>query len=246
MTDRLIGLAANMNICSLLERRKVHSGLRLHPPFRSRECVSLSPLHTALVERLAVSQVLSGHEGCVNRLAWNSQGTLLASVSDDCRIMLWNANSSTQSAHPLLQIESNHSSNIFGVRFIPGTCDRQLVTGAMDSDVRIHDISGHVLSHTEMNSRSSNRQSSGSACVRVFHCHCSRVKDVATCEHVPFVCWSASEDGTCRRFDLREKHVCGGEDECSSNLVADVRSQGNRTTELKGLSLNPVHPEYVI
>ena len=32
---------------------------------------------------------VTGHEGCVNRLAWNETGTLLAFVSDDCTCRIW-------------------------------------------------------------------------------------------------------------------------------------------------------------
>ena len=37
----------------------------------------------AFAKRLAVEHVLEGHQGCVNRLAWNEDGSRLASGSDD-------------------------------------------------------------------------------------------------------------------------------------------------------------------
>ena len=40
----------------------------------------------ALVERLALYHELNGHEGCVNRIAWNEEGTMLASGSDDRKV----------------------------------------------------------------------------------------------------------------------------------------------------------------
>lgn len=43
-------------------------------------------LPEALAKKLGVSAVLSGHTGCVNRLAWNQDGSLLASASDDCQV----------------------------------------------------------------------------------------------------------------------------------------------------------------
>lgn len=36
--------------------------------------------------KLSVEAVLRGHRGCVNRLAWNEAGTLLASGSDDRQV----------------------------------------------------------------------------------------------------------------------------------------------------------------
>ena len=39
-----------------------------------------------LARKLAVEDVLQGHDGCVNRLAWNEEGDYLASGSDDRRV----------------------------------------------------------------------------------------------------------------------------------------------------------------
>ena len=45
------------------------------------------PIFTeALARKLEVERVLSGHAGCVNRLAWSEDGGLLASASDDLRV----------------------------------------------------------------------------------------------------------------------------------------------------------------
>jgi WD40 repeat protein len=41
-----------------------------------------------LARKLELSAVLNGHTGCVNRLAWNQDGSLLASASDDCQVRL--------------------------------------------------------------------------------------------------------------------------------------------------------------
>jgi len=35
-----------------------------------------------------LEETLHGHTGCVNRLAWNEDGTLLASGSDDLTIIV--------------------------------------------------------------------------------------------------------------------------------------------------------------
>ena len=42
------------------------------------------PAHFA--QQLALKEELKGHNGCVNRLAWNEDGSLLASGSDDRRV----------------------------------------------------------------------------------------------------------------------------------------------------------------
>lgn len=43
-------------------------------------------LPEALARKLDNATVLNGHTGCVNRLAWNQDGSLLASASDDCQV----------------------------------------------------------------------------------------------------------------------------------------------------------------
>jgi WD and tetratricopeptide repeat-containing protein 1 len=43
-------------------------------------------LPTAVARKLALECVLDGHNGCVNRLAWNMEGSMLASASDDCQV----------------------------------------------------------------------------------------------------------------------------------------------------------------
>ncbi len=45
-----------------------------------------SRFNETFARKLSVENVLQGHEGCVNRLAWNEEGTLLASGSDDRRV----------------------------------------------------------------------------------------------------------------------------------------------------------------
>jgi WD40 repeat protein len=45
-------------------------------------------LSEGLARKLAVEAVLDGHDGCVNRLAWNEDGSMLATASDDCQVGL--------------------------------------------------------------------------------------------------------------------------------------------------------------
>eukprot|EP00879_Flechtneria_rotunda_P011475 GHRR01011988.1.p1 GENE.GHRR01011988.1~~GHRR01011988.1.p1 ORF type:complete len:100 (+),score=4.40 GHRR01011988.1:230-529(+) len=39
-----------------------------------------------VARKLTLEGVLSGHGGCVNRVAWNEDGSMLASASDDCQV----------------------------------------------------------------------------------------------------------------------------------------------------------------
>ena len=89
---------------------------------RDRECFLLGTprrstrkLHLPdfILRKLQLSATLRGHAGCVNRLAWNSSGTLLASGSDDCKVILW---SYPCSSKPPVSIMTQHRANIFGVK----------------------------------------------------------------------------------------------------------------------------------
>eukprot|EP00889_Picochlorum_renovo_P000891 jgi/Picre1/27921/NNA_000883.t1 len=87
------------------------------------------------VRRFGLTGRLRGHMGCVNRLAWNQDGTYLASVSDDANLMIWPYPQGMPYTVPTL-----HTSNIFGVQFLPHTNSSVLVTGAMDHTVGLHRI----------------------------------------------------------------------------------------------------------
>ena len=53
-----------------------------------RQPTSTRNLAECLLRKTDSPTVLKGHRGCVNRLCWNEQGTLLASGSDDTRVIL--------------------------------------------------------------------------------------------------------------------------------------------------------------
>uniref|UniRef100_A0A6A7FV73 WD repeat protein iqw1-like n=1 Tax=Hirondellea gigas TaxID=1518452 RepID=A0A6A7FV73_9CRUS len=213
-----------MNLFNILEDRRVGgSGVR----HRDWNRTQIDP-HQSLIRRMALAGVLEGHRGCVNRLAWSSDGSYLASVSDDRQVLLWELHSQKQ----IHAIPSGHSQNIFGVQFIPGTCNQRIATGAMDFEVRLHAIA-------DMNQ---NHHSSSNKTVE-FLCHVDRIKDIQTSQHDPFMFWSVSEDGTSRQFDLREKHSCKCDGKCS-NVFVDFRQP--TIIELKGFSFNPIHPMFVV
>ncbi|CAI0467750.1 unnamed protein product [Linum tenue] len=47
-------------------------------------------MHSSLIRRLSQDGEMEGHQGCVNAIAWNSNGSLLISGSDDTRVRLFN------------------------------------------------------------------------------------------------------------------------------------------------------------
>lgn len=170
-------------------------------------------MHSSLIQRLSQEKELEGHQSCVNSVAWNSNGSLLISGSDDTRINIWN-----YSSRKLLHsIETGHSANIFCTKFIPETSDELVVSGAGDAEVRLFHLS-----------RLSGRGAEENAITpsALFQCHTRRVKKLAVEAGNPHVVWSASEDGTLRQHDFREGASCppagASRQECR-NVLLDLR-----------------------
>ncbi|CAI8058109.1 WD and tetratricopeptide repeats protein 1, partial [Geodia barretti] len=62
--------------------------------------------------------------------------SLLASGSDDLTAIVWDPLAKKQ----LASLPTGHTGNIFSVKFVPFSGDNQLLTGAEDKEVRLHDI----------------------------------------------------------------------------------------------------------
>lgn len=195
--------------------------------------------HPGLVQRLVQVRELQGHEGCVNRIAWEKgSGRLLASGSDDCKVCVWNL----ESQRPIIEVNTEHEANIFGVDFLHGQ-ENHLVTGAMDGLV-IH----HRLESEELHNH------------QVFRCHSNRVKHIVAAPDNPQVFWSASEDGTVRQFDLREIHPTDCQRNSCNNAIICIPEEnrdsririgpltlliGGLARGFKALSVNPENPMYL-
>lgn len=169
------------------------------------------------VQRLGLEKELEGHSGCVNCLEWNETGRTLASASDDVQVILWD---------PFLHkkihtIATGHHGNIFSVKFLPKSSDGVLVTGAGDCRIRVHDVGLSETTH-------------------VCSCHTGRVKRLATAPNVPYMFWSAAEDGTVMQFDLRMPHSCSRE---VNNVLVNLLNHLGRYAEAKCLAINPQRPE---
>ncbi|XP_035215285.1 WD and tetratricopeptide repeats protein 1-like, partial [Stegodyphus dumicola] len=170
-----------------------------------------------LVNRLGLEAELEGHGGCVNCLEWNEKGDLLASGSDDLHINLWDP-----FMHRKLQsIQSGHLGNIFSVKFLPNTNDRNVVSGAADFRIRVHDVA------TKENTMSCS-------------CHGGRVKRLAVAPNVPFMFWSAAEDGIVMQYDLRVPHQCSN---VCNNVLINLVCHLGRNAEAKCIAINPLKPE---
>lgn len=128
------------------------------------------------IQNLDIEAKLEGHNGCVNCLEWSSNGRLLASGSDDNRLILW------KPFHhkPALDIMTPHQGNIFSVKFLPNTGDTLIATAAADRYCYVFDL---------------NRATDLASPCWKCSCHTQRVKRLATVPDSPCIFWSAGEDG---------------------------------------------------
>ncbi|XVE95216.1 hypothetical protein REPUB_Repub02eG0076900 [Reevesia pubescens] len=201
-------------------------------------------MHSSLIRRLSLEQELEGHQGCVNAVAWNSNGSLLISGSDDARINIW-----SYSGRKLLHsIETGHSANIFCTKFIPETSDELVVSGAGDAEVRLFNLS-------HLNGRGLNDGAITPSAL--YQCHTRRVKKLAVEVGNPNVVWSASEDGTLRQHDFREGTSCppaGSSHQECRNVLLDLRCGAKRsladpprhTLALKSCDISSTRPHLLL
>nr|XP_029121469.1 WD and tetratricopeptide repeats protein 1 isoform X3 [Elaeis guineensis] len=192
------------NFANLVESRRIDS----LPDVNRR-----LQLHSSLIQRLALEEVMEGHQGCVNAIAWNSKGSLLISGSDDTKINIWSYNN----RRLLHSVETGHSANIFCTKFVPETSDELVVSGAGDTEVRLFNIS-------RLNGKRSEEIALEPAAL--YRCHSRRVKKLAVEIGNPNVVWSASEDGTVRQHDFRESGSCppaGSSNQQCRNVLLDLR-----------------------
>ncbi|KAF0288714.1 WD and tetratricopeptide repeats protein 1 [Amphibalanus amphitrite] len=173
----------------------------------------------ALVNRLGLRSELQGHNGCVNCLEWNADGTLLASGSDDYQVCLWQP----QRDKLLHTIPTTHSGNIFSVKFMPESNDGVVATCAADCHLKVIDVRFSEVTHQ-------------------CSCHHGRVKRLAVAPHLPYLVWSAGEDGLIMQLDLRAKHRCrpgGG----GGSVLVNLQSQCGVGSEAKCVAVCPSRPD---
>eukprot|EP00798_Chlamydomonas_sp_ICE-L_P008194 gene8194-1456_t len=210
--------------------------------------------------KLLVKQTeLRGHEGCVNRIAWNEDGSQLVSGSDDRRLIIWNFPDTSIAP---LAVNTQHTANIFGVRFLPCTGGTKLVSGAMDNLVQFHslhpadstrpatatpatrDSSGAPRNGYTPSSPSSSHTRTAMPLTVSYGCHKSRVKEVEVEPMNPFNFWSAGEDGCIRQFDTRIDARSQGSYE-SPNVLVNLRYAGKKV-EAKSLDINRRSPHLMV
>ncbi|CAL8110183.1 unnamed protein product [Orchesella dallaii] len=173
------------------------------------------------IDRLGLYAELDHHSGCVNCLEWSDDGRVLASGSDDVHVSIWEP---YRKKH-LIYLPTGHHGNIFTVKFLPNSENRALVTGAADYSVRVHDILAKEV-------------------MRVCTCHTNRVKRAVVDPNIPYLYWSAGEDGMIIQHDMRENHVCSTESKRPKNVMVDLRNYLGNKAEAKCLAIDPVRPDF--
>ncbi|TVU48147.1 hypothetical protein EJB05_07773 [Eragrostis curvula] len=223
------------NLTNLLDARSLHG---------SPEIKKKAQFHSSLVQKLALEKEMEGHVGCVNAIAWNSNGSLLISGSDDTRINIWSYNN----RELLHDIDTGHSANIFCTKFVPETCDEVVASGAGDAEVRVFNMS-------RLSGRRPREISMEPAAV--YQCHSRRVKKLAVEVGNPNVVWSASEDGTLRQHDFRECNSCpraGSTNQECRNVLLDLRCGAKKSLAdipkqplaLKSCDISSVRPHQIL
>jgi DDB1- and CUL4-associated factor 6 len=152
--------------------------------------------------------------------SWSTGGGLLASGSDDTQLNIWDYNPANLAKPFTLNtsVNTGHHANIFSVKFMPHSADKQVVTCAGDSEVRVFD-----LEHSD--TQAANGSSSGftsstrsrrfsdffpnakwlneaNTNARVYRSHADRAKRIVT-ESSPHLFLTCSEDGEVSRLPHR-------------------------------------------
>lgn len=135
------------------------------------------------VQRLELMYKLDKHEGCVNSLNFHPNGSLLASGSDDLKVVIWD----WKYGIPLLNFETKHRGNVFQSKFLPLSGDLHIATCARDGQVRLAQVS------TQEGLRSSRKLGSHKGA-----CH-----KLTVINSQPHIILSAGEDGDVLLHDVR-------------------------------------------
>lgn len=143
------------------------------------------------VQRLELMYKLEEHRGCVNSLNFHPDGTLLASGSDDLKVIIWD----WKNGKSLLSFETKHRGNVFQSKFLPLAGDLHIVTCSRDGQVRLAQVSALE-----------GLRSSRKLGVHKGPCH-----RISVLSEQPQVVFSTGEDGLVLSHDVRcsksEKYV---------------------------------------
>ncbi|KAL3530622.1 hypothetical protein ACH5RR_009944 [Cinchona calisaya] len=172
-----------------------------------------------LVKRIDLYGKLTGHEGCVNTVEFNSAGDHLVSGSDDSQIKFWEWATKTLK----FSYASGHLDNVFQARILPFTDDRKIVTSSADGKVRL----GEVLENGQVETKRLGK-------------HQGRVHKLAVEPGSPYIFYSSGEDGLVQHYDLRSNSATKLF-YCSA--FTENRQYSNRI-RLNAIVIDPRNPNY--
>lgn len=86
-----------------------------------------------------INSFLRGHTGAVNSVAFNSDGNILASGSDDKTIILWDV----AEGRPIGQPLTGHKDRVTSVVFNPGDKGKTLASGSYDGTIILWNVESH-------------------------------------------------------------------------------------------------------
>ncbi|KAG0487038.1 hypothetical protein HPP92_009133 [Vanilla planifolia] len=123
------------NVGNLLERRCINPVQDMNHHLQ---------MHSSLVQRLTLDEVMEGHLGCVNAISWNSTGSLLISGSDDTRVRLFNLSGSAGKRGEICTMEPSalfqcHSSRVKKLAVEVGN-PNIVWSASEDGTLRQHDL----------------------------------------------------------------------------------------------------------
>lgn len=170
-----------------------------------------------VAERMAITNIMSWHRGCVNCLNFNRSGDLICSGSDDLSIVVWD----WANGKPRHTFKSGHTLNIFQTKFIDSAGCLDIVSSSRD---------GHVRRTVIPPSGSSSYKP-----MRLYS-HNDAVHKIVVVPQSRHEIMSAGEDAQVKHFDLR-----------SNTTTTMLRGVGDkRRVRLFSIAHHPYTPEFCI
>ncbi|KAF9983113.1 DDB1- and CUL4-associated factor 6 [Mortierella antarctica] len=196
---------------SLLRRL---SGLQTLPALRQGSLKHHLLGSESFVKRLEQQPQLTGHDGCVNTIAWDETGEYLLSGSDDRCLNIYRP---MDPSSPLVHsIPSGHTHNIFSAKFLTGSSASTIISCSADGITRLTNVPRFVEK-----SRLNNWVASPG-----FNCHTAMTYDVLPDLIDGHIFYDCSDDGRINRYDTRISTSCScdSDDSCHRHTFVNINS----------------------
>ncbi|KFH67430.1 hypothetical protein MVEG_06162 [Podila verticillata NRRL 6337] len=180
-----------------------------HPHLQNQVLAAAS-----FVKRLEEQSPLTGHQGCVNTIAWDETGEYLVSGSDDRYINIYRP----MDIEPLVhRIRSGHRQNIFSAKFMTGSSASKIISCSAEGTTILTDVN-RFIEKSHLDDWMPNPS---------FNCH-----DDTTYEVLPdlvdgHIFYDCSDDGKINRYDTRIRTSCSCDDSsepCDRHVLININS----------------------